>query len=345
MKANDCALRKKIGQMLLFGFSGTELNDSIYELICEQKIGGVILFSENILDPKQLRQLCQDLQQVNKEQGGEHPLFISIDQEGGSISRVPWLVNQYPDPVLLGNEKSREKAFHFGYGLGKELFSLGINVNLAPVLDVLSNQENTLLAQRCLGSDAQKVAALGQELIHGFHLAGVLAVGKHFPGHGDVVTDSHKQLPISHCPLEILQQREFIPFVRAISSGLKIIMTAHIKYTRLDSEYPATLSKQIIRNLLRNQLGFKGLIMTDDLLMRAITDNYPLEEAALLAVRAGVDILLVCHNSDQQKRVWQALLDNYQNPEMKEQIEQASQRIFQFKDKWRKGAFRKSACF
>jgi len=337
MKIHNLALRKKIGSMLMFGFSGTELNDSIYALIGEQKIGGVILFSENIVDPKQLRQLCQDLQRAHKEQGSDDPLFISVDQEGGGISRIPWLKDTYPDPILLADEGPSKKAFDFGYGLGRELASLGINVNLAPVLDVLSNQENTLLARRCLGADAQKVAVLGQEVIHGLQLGGVLAVGKHFPGHGDVTADSHYKLPVSHCTLELLEKREFIPFIRAIHAGLKVMMTAHVKYPQLDSEYPATLSKKIIRNIMRNQLGFKGLIMTDDLLMKAITNNYSLEEAALLAVKAGVDILLVCHNSDQQRRVRQSLLDNYHDPEMKVHIDLASQRIGKFKDKWRKG--------
>lgn len=339
MKTDTLTIRKKIGPMLMFGFSGTELNDSIYELIRDQKIGGVILFSENILTPKQLKQLCDDLQRLHKEQGGDYPLFISIDQEGGDISRIPWLKDQYPDPILLADETFSNKAFEFGYGLGRELANMGINMNLAPVLDVLSNKENTLLARRCLGSDAHKVAALGKKVIQGLHHAKILAVGKHFPGHGDVKADSHLQLPVSHCPLGVLEKREYFPFIQAIQSGLKIIMTSHVKYTNLDLQYPASLSRNIIRNLLRNQLKFKGLIITDDLLMNAITDNYSLEEASLLAVRAGVDILLVCHNYDQQKRVWQALFDNYQNPEIKTKIDLASQRISQFKNTWRKDFF------
>jgi beta-N-acetylhexosaminidase len=337
MKTENCALRKKIGRLLMFGFSGTELNDSIYGLIGEQRIGGVILFSENIVDPQQLRQLCHDLQKLHKEQGGDKPLFISVDQEGGGISRIPWLKDRYPDPIFLANEGSSKKAFDFGYGLGRELASLGINLNLAPVLDVLSNQENTLLARRCLGKDAQKVAALGQEMIRGLHHGGVLAVGKHFPGHGDVTADSHYTLPVSHCTLKTLERREFIPFIRAIHSGLKVMMTAHVQYPQLDLKYPATLSKKIIRDIMRNQLGFEGLIMTDDLLMKAITNNYSLEEAALLAVKAGVDIVLVCHNPDQQRRVRQALLDNYHDPELKAHIDCASQRIGKFKEKWQKG--------
>ena len=219
MQIHNQEIRKKIGQMLMFGFSGTELNDSIREVIREQKIGGVILFAANILDPDQVRQLCRDLQQWNRQEGSEFPLLIAIDQEGGKVSRIPWLVEQYPDPVLLGSPgRSPDDAFHFGYGLARELSQLGINVDFAPVLDILTNQENTLLARRCLGSEAEKVACLGERLIRGLHSGGVLATGKHFPGHGDVKVDSHYQLPICDCTLETLRQRELVPFVRAIQS-------------------------------------------------------------------------------------------------------------------------------
>jgi beta-N-acetylhexosaminidase len=336
MNSRNREITGKIGQMCMFGFSGTELNHSIREIIREQKIGGIILFSENILEPKQVQQLCHDLQRWNRECGSNYPLLISVDQEGGSISRIPWLMEQYPDPIVLGSEGSSARAFRFGYGLGKELSCLGLNVDLAPVLDILSNPDNTLLARRCLGSDAQKVAELGKELICGLHHGGILATGKHFPGHGDVALDSHWHLPVSHCTLETLNRREFIPFTQAIQSGLEIIMTAHIKYSQLDSDHPATLSKKIIQNILRNQLDFQGLIMTDDLLMKAIVNHYTLKDAALLAVRAGVDILLICHDPDQQKQAFQVLLENYQDDDIRAGIEQASQRIMHFKAKWQK---------
>lgn len=348
--------------MLMFGFSGTELNDSIREVIREQKIGGVILFAANILDPDQVRQLCKSLQQWNRQEGSEFPLLIAIDQEGGKVSRIPWLVEQYPDPVLLGSQgRSPDDAFQFGYGLARELSQLGINVDLAPVLDILSNPENTLLARRCLGSDAEKVACLGERLIRGLHSGGVLATGKHFPGHGDVKVDSHQQLPICDCTLETLCQRELVPFVRAIQcqparpgqsgqsvqlaqqaqpgqqAGLEIIMTAHIQYTRLDAEYPATLSRKIIQGLLRDQLGFQGLVITDDLTMKAITHHFTPREATLAAVGAGVDIVLVCHEPDQQMQAWEALLAWYQDDEqIRSSIERASRRIIEFKDKWQK---------
>lgn len=372
--------------MLMFGFSGTELNDSIREVIREQKIGGVILFAANILDPDQVRQLCKSLQQWNRQEGSEFPLLIAIDQEGGKVSRIPWLVEQYPDPVLLGSQgRSPDDAFQFGYGLARELSQLGINVDLAPVLDILSNPENTLLARRCLGSEAEKVACLGEQLIQGLHSGGVLATGKHFPGHGDVKVDSHQQLPICDCTLETLRQRELVPFVRAIQSqqsqlaqqsqqsqqlqqvqqsqlahpahpgqcgqpaqlaqqtqlgqpaGLEIIMTAHIRYTHLDSEYPATLSRKIIQGLLRDRLGFQGLVITDDLTMKAITHHFTPREAALAAVGAGVDIVLVCHEPDQQMQAWEALLAGYQDDEqIRSSIERASRRIIEFKDKWQK---------
>ncbi|MEW5804261.1 MAG: beta-N-acetylhexosaminidase [bacterium] len=331
-------IRKKVGQMLMFGFSGTELNDSIRQVIREQKIGGVILFAANILDPEQVRRLCRDLQQWNRQEGSEFPLLIAIDQEGGKVSRIPWLVEQYPDPVLLSSPgKSPDDAYHFGYGLGRELSRLGITVNLAPVLDVLSNQENTLLALRCLGKEAEKVADLGECLIRGLHSGGVLATGKHFPGHGDVRADSHYQLPVSDCTVETLRCRELIPFIRAVQAGLDMIMTAHIQYTCLDPEYPATLSKKIIQGLLRRELGFRGIVITDDMTMKAITHHFTPREAALAAAGAGVDIVLVCHEPDQQLQAWDALMAGYRDDEKtRSSIEQASQRIIEFKAKWQK---------
>ena len=322
----------------MFGFSGTELNDSIREVIREQKIGGVILFAANVADPDQVRDLCKSLQEWNRQEGSEFPLLIAIDQEGGKVSRIPWLVERYPDPVLLASpERSPDDAFHFGYGLAGELCRLGINVDLAPVLDILSNRENTLLARRCLGSDAEKVACLGERLIRGLQSGGVLATGKHFPGHGDVKADSHYQLPLCDCTLETLRQRELVPFVRAIQAGLEIIMTAHIQYTRLDAEYPATLSSRIIQGLLREQLGFQGLVITDDLTMKAVTNHFTPREAALAAAGAGADIVLVCHEPDRQMQTRDALLAGYQdNERIRSSIERASRRIIEFKDKWQR---------
>ncbi|MEW6380489.1 MAG: beta-N-acetylhexosaminidase [bacterium] len=324
-------IRKKVGQMLMFGFSGTELNDSVRAMIREQKIGGVILFAANIVEPDQVRQLCRDFQDWNRQAGSEFPLLIAIDQEGGRVSRIPWLVERYPDPVLLGN-RSLEDAFQFGYGLAQELANLGITVDLAPVLDVLSNPGNTLLARRCLGTEAKTVADRGEAMIRGFHAGGVLATGKHFPGHGDVTVDSHLRLPVSDCTLETLWQRELVPFVRAIQAGLSIIMTAHIKYTHLDPDYPATLSPKIIQGLLRGQLGFQGLVITDDMTMKAIAHHFTPKEAALAAVRAGADIVLVCHEPDQQLQAWEALMDGYQrDEEIRSAIDLASRRIIDSK--------------
>jgi len=339
MPSSRDELQKKVGQMLMFGFSGTELNDSVRRMIREQKVGGLILFAANIVEPDQVRQLCRDVQEWNQQVGSEFPILMAIDQEGGGVSRIPWLVEQYPDPVLLANRGLKE-AFQFGYGLACELANLGLTVNLAPVLDVLSNPQNTLLARRCLGTEAQAVAALGERLIAGFHAGGVLACGKHFPGHGDVSVDSHHELPVSDCPLETLRQRELIPFVRGIQeAGLSIIMTAHIKYTQLDQEYPATLSPKIIRGLLRQTIGFQGLVITDDLTMGAIAHHFTPKETALAAVRAGVDILLVCHEPDRQIQVWEALLDGYwQDEEIRSAIDQASRRIIGLKAKMAKSA-------
>lgn len=332
MSKYDQKMLENIGQMLMLSFSGQKINEDIRHIIHEQKIGGVILFSNNISDPKQLQTLCQDLQQFNQKHGSPYPLFISIDQEGGAISRIPWLKEQYNDPILL-KDRPKGAAFQFGYGLGQELSKLGININFAPVLDILSNQDNTLLCKRCLGTETQKVAILGEKVILGLHQGGVLATGKHFPGHGDVTLDSHFHLPISGCDIETLKKREFFPFLQAIHAGLEIIMTAHVKYTHLDPIYPATLSEKILQQILRKQINYQGLIISDDLLMKAVTNHYSLEEAALLAVKAGIDILLICHDLQQERSVWKTLIDNYQNPLFQKLIDLAGQRVLHLKEK------------
>lgn len=319
-----------IGQLLMFGFAGHELNDEVKGLIQEQKIGGVILFGENVQDPQQVSSLCHHLQDWNNQKGHSAPLFISIDQEGGRISRLSWLAETYPDPVLIG-QGTRQEAFFFGLGLGRELSGLGININLAPVLDILCHKNSTLLATRCLSSEAQRVAELGVEIIRGLQEGGVLATGKHFPGHGDVAEDSHLQLPISNCPRETIEQRELLPYKEALASGLKLIMTAHVKYPMIDQDYPATLSSLIIQGLLRTYLGFQGLVISDDLLMKALTTQYTIEETVVLAIKAGIDILLVGHHLDQQMKVWEVLMACYEDPNLRPLITHTSQRINQFK--------------
>ncbi len=292
-------LDEKIGQMFIVGFDGTELSDPIAQLIKQYKIGGIILFSRNYSNLSQLIKLINDLQSCSLRYQ-DMPLFISVDQEGGRVSRFGEPFTQFPPCANLGALNQEKQTKSYASTLAKELKICGINMNYAPVLDVLTNCENEVIGDRAFGSNPELVAFHGNIVIKEFLKQKLIPVGKHFPGHGGTALDSHVELPEVDAGLDHLKETETVPFQEAIHNGLEVIMTAHVMFHKVNPIFPATLSKTILTHFLKEELGFNGLIMTDDLEMGSIEKNFSEQEIPVLAVQAGADCLLVCHNHSKQ---------------------------------------------
>jgi beta-N-acetylhexosaminidase len=285
---------EQIGQLFMLGFDGTAVSPEWAELQARYKPGGMILFARNLEDPAQIIELTNGLQ----ARSPHSPLLIAVDQEGGRVSRLPKGFTIFPPCGLVGACRSEELVYAAAAVTAAELRAVGVNMNMAPVLDVHSNPGNPIIGDRAYGTEPDMVAELGLAAIRGLQGKGVVACGKHFPGHGDTGTDSHKELPIVTASAEVLFERELPPFRHAIANGLASIMTAHVVYPALDAERPATLSPVILTGLLRKQWGFDGVIVTDDLEMRAIVDHHGIGDAAVQAFLAGADILLICKDRD-----------------------------------------------
>ena len=294
-------VRDIVGQLVMVGFHGTELSQEWIAWLQEYRPGGVILFSRNLVDPEQMARLTNALQ----EHVPNPPLLIAIDQEGGPVSRLPQGFTRFPSASTIAACKSPDLAYEVGEVTAKELRAVGITMNMAPVLDVNSNPANPIIGNRAYGDCPEHVCSFGTAVMQGLQSKGVIPCGKHFPGHGDTSTDSHNVLPVVHATRERLDAVELKPFHHAIQHGLPTIMTAHVRYPALDTNAPATLSRPIVTDLLRKSLKFHGVILTDDLEMRAILDHWPVGEAAVRSLQAGADMVLLCH---QQERQTEAIL-------------------------------------
>ena len=302
-------VEEKVGQLLIGGFEGTEIGDQATRQ--EYQVGGLILYGRNIAGAGQLVTLTNGLKALN---GDGIPLFLSIDQEGGGVDRMPPEVRRTPGAYCVGQTGSVPAAQSYGDVLAAECAAFGLNLDFAPVLDVWSNPGNTVIGQRAFSADARTVAGLGPAAARRMMDQGVIPAVKHFPGHGDTAVDSHVGLPVVDKSPEELEETELIPFRAAIQSAgtdgqVPAVMVAHILLTQLDPERPASLSPAVVTGLLREELGFAGAVLTDDLTMGAVTQSYGLGEAAVLAVEAGCDILLVCHGQDSVPAVRTALLE------------------------------------
>ena len=289
-------LREKVGQLFMVGFLGTSVTPDLASFIKKYKPGGVILFSRNLESVEQMVDMTNDLQACNPHS----PLVISIDQEGGRVSRLPKGFTIFPPCSLLGRCNSTELAYAAAATIAKELRAVGVNMNMAPVLDVNSNPDNPVIGDRAFGTTPDVVCELGLATVAGLQDSRVVACGKHFPGHGDTNTDSHKELPVVEASRDRLEAIEFPPFRRAVQRGVASLMTAHVLYRALDPELPATLSPAIITDFLRRELQYDGVVLTDDLEMLAIIDHYGIEDAAVRAVLAGCDVLLICKDRDRE---------------------------------------------
>ncbi len=272
--------------LMMVDIPGLTLDAATRAHLERYRFGGVCLFRKNIQNPVQVRKLVADIREVLGPQA-----WIAIDQEGGAVQRVLEFALA-PAPMALGAVGDARTAEAVGAVVGRTLISLGINWNFAPSVDVNTNPKNPVIGDRSFGSDPKKVARLALAWARGLEHAGVMAAVKHFPGHGDTALDSHLDLPVVNKTLEELERTELYPFRKAVEANISSIMSAHIRFPSLDGQYPATLSEKILTRFLRKKLGFKGIIVTDALDMKAITKNYSIGEAAVKSLQAGADMIL-----------------------------------------------------
>lgn len=289
-------MKATLGQLLIVGIQGPELLPNEAEFLRANDIGGVILFARNVVSPQQMHKLCTDIQNVHLGQPSRLPLFIGIDNEGGRVQRLVPPFTQWPAVKKLGDIDSTTAAFKMAYFMGTELKSVGVNLNFAPVTDVLTNPENKVIGDRSPSTDAEAVAKIASALIRGFIKADILPCAKHFPGHGNTFADSHDELPIEQTTLKTLESRELIPFKKAFRARLDLVMTAHIRFPDIDPEWPVTLSEKFLKDVLRDGQKYRNLVISDDLDMQALTKHHSVEMIPVLALKAGCDILLYCNN-------------------------------------------------
>ena len=322
---------EQIGQLFMLGFDGTAVSPEWAELQTQYKPGGMIVFARNLEHPAQIVDLTNGLQ----ARSPRSPLLIAIDQEGGRVSRLPGDFTIFPPCGAVGACRSEELAYAAAAVTAAELRAVGINMNMAPVLDVHSNPENPVIGDRAYGTDPHTVAELGLAAIRGLQGKGVVACGKHFPGHGDTSADSHKELPVVKAPAETLLERELPPFRHAIANGLASLMTAHVLYPALDAQRPATLSPTILTGLLREQWGFDGVVVTDDLEMRAIADHHDIGEASVQAFLAGADLLLICRDRARAVAAMDAIRKAVEEGTIsKDRLDTSVRRIVQLKQRF-----------
>jgi beta-N-acetylhexosaminidase len=320
---------RKIGQRLVIGFEGQKPSTEIRQLLREYAVGGIILFSRNVEEPEQLVELTVELRSIARESRHEAPLLIGVDQEGGRVARLqdPW--TRWPAARALGRTRSEDMAREMGAALARELASCGIHCDFAPVMDVDSNPDNPVIGDRSFGDDPDLVGRIGAAMIRGLQKGDVAACAKHFPGHGDTDKDSHLDLPrLSHA-CERLDAVELRPFRAAIEADVAMIMTAHIVMAALDDGVPATLSSRVIGDLLRRDMGYEGVIASDDLEMKAISTSWSMERAAVLAAQAGCDLLLVCHTPDAQAAAAEGLIRAVETSDLSRESLDASERRIQ----------------
>lgn len=299
------ASRRDIGQLLIGSFPGCDIPVELRALAREFDLGGVILFGRNVEAPEQVSELAAAAEALGREQ----PAWVSVDQEGGRVARLKAPFTVWPPMATLGRSGSEALASRFAAALAAELRAVGVTLDYAPVLDIHTNPRNPVIGDRALGEAADAVAAMGRVLVRTLQQAGVAACGKHFPGHGDTNTDSHFELPLVEHPPDRLRAVEFEPFRAAIQEGVAFIMTAHVLVPALDETQPATLSPAVVQRLLREELGFEGVILSDDLEMKAVAAHYAVPAAAVAAIRAGCDAVLVCSgDADVQARTLEALV-------------------------------------
>lgn len=324
--------RKLLGQCFFIGFDGLEIPDSIAKFIKTNSIAGVSLFANNYESPAQVAELNNSIQALRTD---ELPLGIAVDHEGGKVQRFkdPFIV--FPEAHEIGIKDSPKLAFECAQVMAEELKAVGCNIIYAPVADINTNPKNPVIGKRAFGDTEEHVSKMVTAYVRGFITHGVQPVVKHFPGHGDTTQDSHFHLPKINTPLETLMERETRPFVKAFKSRCNLVMTAHIIVESVDQKLPATLSEKVLQGILRDQIRYRGLIVSDDMEMKAISDNFGEVEAAIMAIEAGCDILLY-HTEPFQIRAFDGILSKLTSPEgakALKRLEESAKRVEEFKKK------------
>lgn len=333
-KISTMTLEEKVGQMMFYGVNGTNVDDKVVNLFEDQHAGGIILYGYRNFWGSSLDNNVKYVNSIKKanRQNSDIPLFIGFDEEGGSMSQLPQELMRTPSKGELGNTNDSSLASGIGAGTAKKLKLLGINTDFGTVLDINTNKNNPIIGVRSYGSTKEKVTEFGINELKAIQNEGVIPTVKHFPGHGDTEVDSHLGLPSLNHDLNRLKSTELVPFQAAIDNGVDMVMTAHIMLPQIDKEYPATMSKKILTDLLRDEMGYKGVIITDDLEMQAISKNWDLGEAAIKSVEAGVDILLVCHTIENQQKVYNAVVQGVNDGKIDEnRIDESVRRILRLK--------------
>ncbi len=326
-------LEQAIGQLLCVGFQGTDtLPDAVSEALAAGQIGGVILFRRNVESPDQVAKLNAQIHDA-----ASHAVvapFVAVDQEGGRVARLREPLTLIPPMRVLGDTNDTKLVSAVSEVMATEVSALGFNLNFAPVLDVDTNPDNPVIGDRAFSSDPDVVARMGGAFLLGHLTSGVVSCGKHFPGHGDTDTDSHLELPVLPHDGERLEKVELVPFQRLMANGIPMLMTAHIQVPALDTVHPATLSHAVMTRLLRDELGYDGVVVTDDLEMKAVADRYSVEEMVELGLRAGVDLFLICHTEALWQRAFAHLCELAKNDLDRSRIFESANRIMRLKDEY-----------
>jgi beta-N-acetylhexosaminidase len=326
-------LQKKIGQMFLLGCRGETLTREERLAFEECGFGGFIFFKENCREPKQILSLCRSLW----EGADEYPPFLAIDQEGGRVHRLPEPFTHFPSAARIGAKRNNDLAYQAGKATAGELVLAGFNLNFAPVLDVNSNPQNPIIGDRSFGSDPERVIQAASAWAQGLRDGGVIPCGKHFPGHGDTDKDSHFDLPVVGKTMAQLEAVELPPFAHACGNAIEALMTAHVRYPAVDAALPATLSESVVTGLLRHQLGYDGVVFSDDMEMKAIAGHFPLEESVALGARAGVEVFLFCHDLSRAVEAWEFLCaEAERDAAVRARVENSYRRIGALKERYLK---------
>jgi len=319
------SLARLCGQLLSVGFEGTAAPAELLDRIAASEVGGVMLFRPNIVGPPQVAALVAALRAAAP---ADAPLLVSIDQEGGLVQRVRAPATVWPPMLAVGAAGDPARTAAVGRALGEELAALGIGWDFAPVLDVHTNPANPVIGNRAFGTTPEVATVQALAFWRGLRAAGLVGCGKHFPGHGDTRTDSHLDLPIVEHDLDRLRRIEIAPFAAAAKAGMEAFMTAHVLYPALDPDRPATLSRRIATELLRGELGFRGVLVSDDLGMKAVADRYSIEELAVGAVEAGVDHLLIRESVARQRAAFEAIAKAAEaRGEVRARVEESAARV------------------
>jgi beta-N-acetylhexosaminidase len=298
-------LRRHAGRLAIVGFAGHSVPADLVRLVDEFDLGGVIYFARNIVEPAQVAELSREVSALART----WPLWISVDQEGGRVARLKRPFTEWPPAMTLGRSGNPDLARRFAVALAAELRAVGINLDYVPVLDVHTNPANPVIGDRALSEKAEDVARLATVIIEALQNNGIAACGKHFPGHGDTSTDSHFELPVVEHDRRRLEAVELVPFRAAIAARVATMMTAHVQVPALDRDHIASFSPAVVRTLLKDTLGFAGVVISDDLGMKAVSADIGLPDAAVAAVAAGCDAVLLCNSTiDEQVAAIEALI-------------------------------------